>query len=85
MALAVRGKVKTVYPTKGGTWIALKSVSPAPKDGRFWLAKTHNNYQALLSVIITAAVNRYDLQVRTEKNFVSGTVKPLVQYVTMDF
>ena len=86
MANRVAGKVVRLYPTKGGTYIklALAAGVPEPKDGYFELDEKHPNYNALYSLALLAAVNRYTLTIRTERD-ITPTEHAVVAYMVVDW
>jgi hypothetical protein len=67
MANTAKGKVGRIYPHENVAYIRLEGIplNATPKDGYFRLDKTHPNYAALYSLALVAAVNRYDLLIRT--------------------
>jgi hypothetical protein len=79
------GKVKRIYPDDAGTYIELDIRDPdRPKDGYFRLEQSHSNYNALYSLALVAAVNRYSLEIRTVTD-VSPTEVAVVQYMRVDW
>lgn len=58
------GKVKRLYANRFGTFIQLDVEAPQPKDGYFQLKSDHPNYNALYSLALAAAANRWPLQIR---------------------
>ncbi|HSF30828.1 MAG TPA: hypothetical protein VLK82_10205 [Candidatus Tectomicrobia bacterium] len=67
MALGASGRVSRIFPHEELTYISLEGLDPGvtPKDGYFLLRKNHPNYNALYSLTLVAAVNRYVLHIRT--------------------
>jgi hypothetical protein len=67
MAQGASGRVSRIYPHEELTYVSLEGLDPGvtPKDGYFLLRKSHPNYNALYSLALVAAVNRYVLQIRT--------------------
>jgi hypothetical protein len=61
MALGASGRVSRMFPREELTYISLEGLDPGvtPKDGYFLLRKNHPNYNALYSLALVAAVNRY--------------------------
>jgi hypothetical protein len=86
MANRVTGKVDRIYARTGGVNIRLADLpaSSRPKDGYFLIKQTHENYEALYSLAYTAAVNRYDLQVRTVGE-ISSAAQATVSYLVVDW
>jgi hypothetical protein len=79
------GKVKRIYPDDAGTYIELDFRDmERPKDGYFRLEQSHSNYNALYSLALVAAVNRYNLEIRTVTD-VSSTEVAVVQYIRVDW
>jgi hypothetical protein len=50
----------------------------------FALEVGHTNYQALYSLALSAAINRYPLLIRTQGE-ISSSAKALVQYMVVDW
>lgn len=67
MAPSASGRIKRIYPHEELTYISLRDLDPSvtPKEEYFLLRRDHPNYNALYSLALVAAVNRYVLQVRT--------------------
>jgi len=90
MAVQAKGKVKRLYPsyetTKGKTFIRLElpASAAAPKDGYFFIETSHPNYNALYSLALVAAVNRYQLEVRTAED-ISNRDYGKVEYMVVDW
>ncbi len=90
MAVHAKGKVKRIYATyettDARTFIALElpAATPAPKDGYFVLEARHPNYNALYSLALAAAVNRYDLTIRAAAEITSEAHAP-VEYMVVDW
>jgi hypothetical protein len=90
MALNAKGKVKRLYPsyesTKGKTFIRLElpASASAPKDGYFFIDSSHPNYNALYSLALVAAVNRYELTIRTSAD-ISSLAHAKVEYLVVDW
>jgi hypothetical protein len=84
MANKVTSKVNRIYTRKNGCYIRLENPGHKPKDGYFWLSKKTDNYNSLYSLVLIAAVNRYDLHIRTEDDIVS-TAHANVEYLLIDW
>ena len=81
----VNGMVERIYPSEGGTYIRLDiPAAERPKDGYFRLDTSHANYNALYSLALVAAVNRYRLTIRT-KNDITPTEHAEVAYMVVDW
>jgi hypothetical protein len=83
MATHFTGKVRRLYVTGGRTFVRLDiPAAQQPKESYFELLQTHSNYNALYSLALAAAINRYDLLIRT-----NGDVSPgepaTVRYMTV--
>jgi hypothetical protein len=66
MATHFTGKVQRLYATEGRTFVRIEiPVSQQPKDNYFELRQSHPNYNALYSLALAAAINGYDLLIRT--------------------
>jgi hypothetical protein len=85
MAIRAIGRVLRIYTSKGVTYIRLDvPTSLQPKDGYFALRQAHINYNALYSLALAAAVNGYDLQIRTEQE-ITPTEYADVWYMVVDW
>jgi hypothetical protein len=89
MAYFITGRVTRLYVTEdesgGVAFIRLQvPADEQPKDGYFQLNQSHPNYNALYSLALSAAINRYLLTIRT-----SGDVTPTeyaeVRYMVVDW
>jgi hypothetical protein len=65
MADNLTGTVARIFPSRTSTAIRLHvpAGTVEPKDGLFHLRFDHPNYNALYSLALVAAVNRYSLQI----------------------
>lgn len=68
MAYRVRGQVAKIFPHNEGCFIELKDIDHRPRDDYFLLNISHSNYNALYSLALVAAVNRYVLEIRTAED-----------------
>ena len=85
MANRATGAVTRLYVTEGRTYIRLQiPQAEQPKDGYFELMKSHDNYDALYSLALSAAVKGVPLQVRTAGE-ITPTDYPNVQYLVVDW
>ena len=84
MAVNATGKVNQLYPNEGGCYIRLIYEGDKPLDELFHLSKTHGNYNSLYSLAVVAAVNGYDLNIRTVSDIVS-TQHGQVQYMVVNW
>jgi len=84
MAHRVTGKVERLYVTAGNCYIRLQGIADLPLDRYFELRQSHQNYNALYSLALAAAINRYDLTIRT-----IGEIDPSrfagVRYMVVDW
>lgn len=76
MAVRATGKVSRIYTSSGAdrTYFRLAGLSAEETPGGenyFYLLRSDDNYNALYSLLLVAATNRYDLQAR-----VFGEIKP---------
>lgn len=87
-----RGKVSRVYTTvgengEGMTFIRLADLPPEQTPGPdryFGVGTSHPNYNALYSLILVAATNGYDLQVRTEQD-INAQSNARIRYLVVDW
>jgi hypothetical protein len=63
----VKSTVKRLFVNVTGCYIKLENPEVAPKN-YFALLKSHSNYNALYALAVAAAVNRYNLHIRTVNN-----------------
>lgn len=79
------GKVARLYVREGATNIRLElPIAERAADTYFVLPQTHENYNALYSLALTAAVNGYDLWVRTTDD-VDANDPAEVRYLVVDW
>jgi hypothetical protein len=85
MANRATGAVTRLYVTEGRTYIRLQiPQSQQPKDGYFELLQSHQNYDALYSLALSAAAKGVPLQVRTYGE-ITPTDYPNVNYLVVDW
>ena len=84
MTIRAQGKVNRIYTTADRTFIRLAEIPEEPKDGYFELKMDHSNYNALYSLALVAAVNRYDLVIRTTTDIDPGSHAE-VAYMVVDW
>ena len=83
MATHFQGKVERLYVTEGRTWVRLKiPVAQQPLENYFELLQSHDNYNALYSLALAAAVNGYELLIRTHGDVQPGA-NARVRYMTV--
>lgn len=72
MATHFTGKVQRLYVTADQTYVRLGiPASEQPLESYFTLQQSHVNYNALYSLALSAAINGYNLTIRT-----AGDVSP---------
>jgi hypothetical protein len=89
MAVRVTGKVARLYVTQvdsgGVTFIRLQIPgNEQPRDGYFQLNQSHPNYNALYSLALSAAINGYQLSIRTQAD-ITPTEFAVVRYMVVDW
>ena len=86
MTVSARGPVTRIYATGGNTYFRLANLPPGdtPRYGYFRLPQSHSNYNALYSLALVAAVNRYRLWIRTVAEIVPTAVAE-VRYMVVDW
>ena len=69
MATRANGKVSQIYVADKIALFRLSGLptASAPRNNNFELRKSDQNYNALYSLALSAAINRYDLSVETTK------------------
>ena len=79
------GKVGRLYPTKGRTYFTLIGGKTAmnPKHGYYFIPTTHDNYDAMISLLYKAAELRRKIHARTEPNLVNQFAD--VMYLVVDW
>lgn len=83
MATHFTGKVERLYVTGGRTFVRLRiPVSQQPEENYFELEQAHPNYNALYSLALAAAINGYDLLIRTVGDVAPGA-SARVRYMTV--
>ncbi len=83
MANRLRGTITRLYVNKGAAIIGLDA-SGGPKDGYFRLNSTCDNYNAMYSLALSAAVNRLPILIRTEEE-ISPRSEATVEYLVVDW
>lgn len=76
--------VERLYVNREACIIRLAGVGPPPKDQYFKLLLDHPNYNALYSLALSAAINRYPLTVRATGEFPSDSMAQ-VEYLVVDW
>ena len=85
MANSAKGLVDRLFVSSDNTNIRLQiPEAQSPADGYFALEVGHTNYQALYSLALSAAINRYRLQIRTKAD-ISSNETALVSYMVVDW
>ncbi len=86
MAIASKvGKVSRLYVNRGNTSIRLDIDTKAgPANGYFKLRLDHPNYNALYSLALSAAINRFPLRIRPVRDIVS-TESAEIEYMVVDW
>jgi hypothetical protein len=85
MATHFRGKVERLNPSEGRTFIRIQiPVAQQPLGNVFALRQSHQNYNALYSLALAAAINGYDLLIRTIGDVAPGQ-EAAVKYMLVDF
>ena len=87
MAIVAKGNVSKLFVHHGGCYIRLADIPTAarPKDGYFYLRLKHPNYNALYSLVLTAATNDLKLAIRIMGTKISPTIHPDVMYMYIDW
>jgi hypothetical protein len=81
------GQVSRIYANKSGAFIRLAGLPPEDTPGGehyFELRVGHPNYNALYSLLLVAAANRYNLRIRTDSDINSGA-NAVVNYFVVDW
>ncbi len=88
MANRATATVERIYvradPEAGALIRLAIPASEAPLDGYFRLELDHPNYFALYSLALSAAINRYPLQIRTTAE-INPAETALVSYMVVDW
>lgn len=89
MAVRVTGRVTRLYVSQlssgGVTFIQLQIPdNEQPMDNYFRLDQSHPNYNALYSLALSAAINRYPLSIRTVTD-ITPTAHGVVRYMVVDW
>jgi hypothetical protein len=81
-----KGTIRRLYPRDNGCWFQLTDAtgSPitAPDKNGFHLVLSHPNYNAIYSLLLLAAANRYVITVRTES---TRSQPEEIDYITVDW
>lgn len=86
MATLVTGKISQVYPDDKGCYISLAGIASnaVPKSGLFQLKLTHPNYNSLYSLILSAAINHYDITVKAARE-ITRTSFSEIRYLKVEW
>lgn len=87
MANRATGKVIRLYVRRDETYIRL-DIDPkeGPENGYFKLQLDNKNYNALYSLALTAAINRWPLTIRVQgEGPIAGQKGVLVDYLVVDW
>ena len=90
MTILFKGRVARIYANEAGCGVRLDTLDQAtaarsgPPNAYFHLAHDHPNYNALYSLALAAAANRWELYVRTKTDVVP-TTDASVQYFVVDW
>lgn len=85
MADSKKGLVDRLFVSSENTNIRLEiPAAESPADGYFALPVGHTNYQALYSLALSAAINRYPLLIKTQDQ-ITPNAKAIVQYMVVDW
>ncbi len=89
MANFVKGRVKKLYPSHQGCFVAIEYLpefesKPRPEDNYFEIKLSHPNYNSLYSLAVAAAVNHYVLSIGTRVS-ISPTTNTEVWYLVVDW
>jgi hypothetical protein len=67
MAVRLAGKVMNINVARNGTTVTLDNDPSIGPQGNIWLIKgDHTNYNALYSLVLAAAANRWTVAIRIE-------------------
>jgi hypothetical protein len=81
------GQVSRIYANTSGAFIRLAGLPPEDTPGGenyFELRLNHANYNALYSLALVAAANRYNLRIRTQSDITSAS-NAVVSYLVVDW
>lgn len=80
------GLIKRLYPSTDGFYFSLKGGSTAmnPKSGYYKISLDHENYDALVDVLLMAACKSQILKVRTEPKLNKKGIAE-VRYLVLDY
>ncbi len=84
MAVRATGRVIRLYPNESGCYIRLDYQGVKPLRDYFFLEKSFGNYNSLYSLAVVAAVNGYNLQIRTRED-ITPTEHAKVVYMVVDW
>lgn len=82
------GKVTRIYANEFGAFIRIDTDEPKPLDDYFRLRLNHPNYNALYSLALAAAANRWPLLIRIEGTATSKIdpkIEGVVSYFVVDW
>ena len=80
-----KGAVTRLFVSRGQTSVRLEIPdTEQPLDNYFRLPQAHENYDALYSLALAAAINRYPLWIRTTEDINPGE-RAEVSYMVVDW
>ncbi len=79
-----KGKIKRLYTFGDGCYIRLEGILSPPRSEYFKIDNDQENYNSLYSLALTAAVNRYEILIRTS-NVITSTTYGYVSYMVVDW
>ena len=89
MASVVKGKISKLYPNQDSCYVGLLNLAAnrQPKGKYFRLRLTHKNYNAIYSLMLSAAVNRSEISIKTPVNpaDLNKTNYPEIDYVQVEW
>lgn len=87
MATSISGKVLSITADRVGTYILLDNdPGIGPKDNLFRLMLDHVNYNAIYSLALTAAVNRWNLHIRIQGDGeISSSVEAAIKHARVNW
>jgi hypothetical protein len=87
MAAEAKGIVGSLWTSNSRTQITLLDLpkDQTPARGIFVLLKEHLNYNALYSLALVAATNRYALHVRINEESITDEEEPTIQWMAVEW
>jgi len=85
LAVRASGRIQRLYFDAAGCYVRLTPApSPSPRDGYFQLQLSHENYSAVVSLLLLAVSQGYSITLRTRSD-ITPSEPAMIIYAVIDF